>query len=112
MEIQIYAETLWISYKKIFPELRGECPKIILSNRLTKTAGYNISEHNTITLGNKFFKRNMDSMLKITLPHELAHQIDYNLHGWSKNRKHHNSNWCAIMMIIGLDPDPYHYMEI
>ncbi len=112
MDIQIYTNTLWNRYKILFPELRGDCPKIILSNRLTKTAGYNLSEENTITLGNKFFKNNSENMLKVILPHELAHQIDYNLHSWTKGRKHHNSKWCAIMMILGLDPNPYHHMEL
>ena len=112
MNIQAYAERLWVSYKKIFPELKGDCPKIILSNRLTKTGGYNLSEENTVTLGNKFFAKNSDTMLNVILPHELAHQIDYNLHGWTKGRKHHNSKWCGIMMILGLSPDPYHTMEL
>ncbi len=112
MDIQIYANTLWNKYKILFPELTGDCPNIILSNRLTKTGGYNQSELNSITLGNKFFKNNMDTMLNVILPHEIAHQIDYNLHGWTKGRKHHNTNWCGIMMIIGLDPNPYHNMEL
>jgi len=112
MDIQIYANTLWKQYKILFHELKGDCPRIILSNRLTKTGGYNQSELNSITLGNKFFKNNMYTMLKVILPHEMAHQIDYNLHGWTKGRKHHNNNWCGIMMIIGLDPNPYHTMEL
>ena len=110
--INLYAQKLWASYKKIFPELKGDCPEIILSNRLTKTGGYNQSEDNTVTLGNKFFANNRHAMLTITLPHELAHQIDYNLHGWYKGKKHHGSNWCGIMMILGLEPDPYHHMEL
>jgi len=112
MDLQIYAETLWVSYKRIFPELKGNCPKIILSNRLTKSAGYNLSEDNTVTLANKYFKNNHDNMVNVILPHELAHQIDYNLHGWKKGRKHHNSNWESIMMLIGLDHDPYHTMTL
>lgn len=112
MNIQQYADNLWAGYQKIFPELKGNCPKIIMSNRLTKSAGYNRSEENTVTLGTKFFVKHKDNMLNVILPHELAHQIDYNIFGWYKGRKHHNKEWCGIMMTLGLDPDPFHTMEI
>lgn len=112
MDIQVYANNLWAGYKKLFPELKGDCPKIILSNRLTRSGGYNRSEENTVTLGNKFFANNRETMLNVILPHELAHQIDYNIFGWYKGRKHHNKEWCGIMMILGLEPDPYHTMVL
>lgn len=107
--IQETTEYLWEEYTLIFPKLvRFDCPKIILSNRLTSTAGYNKSEENTITLGNKFIAKFPEQMLAETLPHELGHQIDYNINGWHNKRKHHDKLWVAVMEKIGVPYSIYH----
>ena len=113
MNIQLIAEQYWQQYCEIFPKLvKFDCPKIILSNRLTKTAGYNRSEENTITLGNKFLAKFERNMLTVILPHELAHQIDGNINKWDSSRKHHDKYWKAIMIRIGQEPNIYHNMVL
>ena len=111
--LQALAETKWAEYCEIFPALvKFDCPKIIINNRFTKTGGINRSAENIVELAGKYFLNNTDSMLRITLPHELAHQIDYNLNGWYPRKKHHGAGWDEIMVLIGLNPDPYHYMVL
>lgn len=113
IDLQNLAEKLWESYAEIFPRLvKFDCPKIILNNRLTKTAGYNISQDNVIHLAKRFFGNNEHEMLYTTLPHELAHQIDYNLNGWKVGDRHHNKKWQVIMVKIGLPPLLYHEMVL
>ena len=111
--LQKLAEKLWAEYAETFPRLvKFDCPKIIINNRFTSTGGVNDSYDNRVELAGKFFANNKKAMLEVTLPHELAHQIDFNLNGWYNRRKHHNSKWCEIMVLIGQIPDPYHYMKL
>lgn len=113
IELQLLAGRYWLGYRKIFPKLASfECPTIIINNRFTKTGGVNKSEENIVELAGKFFANNSSAMRNITLPHELAHQIDFNLNGWYRGKKHHGKGWQEIMVLIGQIPDPYHYMKI
>lgn len=111
--LQTRTEKLWGNYCEIFPKLvRFDPPKIILNNRLSTTAGYNRSEENVVHLATKFFVNNKREMLYTTLPHELAHQIDFNLYGWKKGQMHHRKSWQVIMVEIGLPPLLYHEMVL
>ena len=111
--LQAKAETLWAEYCEIFPALvKFDCPKIVLNGRLTKCAGKNFTEDSIIHLGTKFFVKYSKNMLTVILPHEMAHQIDYNLNGWYAHKKHHGTPWIAVMVKIGQNPNPYHSMVI
>lgn len=111
--LQTHTDNLWNSYCEIFPKLvRFDPPRIILNNRLTTTAGYNWSQKNTVDLAAKFFVNNKIEMLRVILPHELAHQIDYNLNGWRENKKHHGREWQIIMVELGQAPNTYHTMKL
>lgn len=117
MEIkQIQAETeyLWENYSEVFPALiRFDAPKIILNNRFTSTAGVCKVELNVIELGSKFFAAGyVRQMMGIILPHEIAHQIDFNLNGLPKNNRWHGSTWVEIMVKLGQSPDRCHTMNI
>ena len=110
--LQAYSENLWLEYCEIFPALvKFDCPKIVLNNRLSSTGGRCFSWLNKVDLATKFFVNNHDEMLRVTLPHELAHQIDRNLNGDCMN-KHHRPSWKAIMIKIGLPPDRCHKMVL
>lgn len=108
-----YASELWAKYTKTFSGLsKFKCPKIILNNRFTKTAGCNHQALNQIELASKFFIKNQAEMLTIILPHELAHQIDFNLYGVSDKKCGHGETWNNIMIQIGLPANKYHYLEL
>lgn len=108
-----YAGELWVKYHKIFSGLKKfDCPKIILNNRFTKTAGCNHQTLNQIELASKFLAKFQPEMLTIILPHEMAHQIDFNLYGVSEKKCGHGEKWCNIMVQLGLPPNKYHHLEL
>ena len=89
----------------IFPKLvKFDCPTIKINNRFTRSCGINYSEKNQIDLAGKFFAKNHSMMLLTILPHELAHQIDFNLNGWNKGDRHHRESWKRIMILLGQSP--------
>lgn len=106
------AQNLWGEYCEIFPKLvKFDCPKITLNGRLSRCAGRNHCAENHIELGTKFFKNHEKNMLEVILPHEMAHQIDFNLNSWYDRKPHHGKDWILIMEKIGQKPDAYHTME-
>ena len=107
------AKKFWTRYQFIFPKLvQFPCPKIVLSNRLSKTAGLSHCEDNKVTLAAKFLAKFPKEISYVTLPHELAHQIDFNLNGWYTRKPHHGKQWIEIMVKIGQEPEPYHKMVL
>ncbi len=106
---------LWENYCEIFPKLvRYNPPKIVLNNRLTRTAGRCFQETNVIDLGAKFFVKpeNKKPMLSIILVHEIAHQIDFNLYGISEKKCGHGQKWAEVMVKLGLPANKYHSLTI
>ena len=105
------AQIIWETYCEIYPRLvKFDCPQIKLNGRFTKTAGNCEVENNIINIGYKFFPKFHNEMFSVILPHEIAHQIDYNLNGLPK--RWHGKSWQDIMLAYGLPADPYHQMEI
>jgi len=114
-ETQILRKTdlVWNEFCISFPKLvRYNPPKIVLCNRLTKCAGKNYQEENRVHLANKFFANNTATMFAVILPHELAHQADWDLFGLSEKKCGHGKKWCEIMVKYGLPANKYHSMEL
>jgi predicted SprT family Zn-dependent metalloprotease len=111
--IQQVAQNLWEEYCEIFPKLvKFDCPKVTLNGRLSKCAGRNTCEENSIELGTKFFTKYATNMIAVILPHEIAHQIDWNLNGWYDRKPHHGKQWIEIMVKIGQNPNAFHEMVL
>lgn len=111
--VQQLAENLWQEYCELFPALvKFDCPKIVINNRFTKCAGVNRSEMNQVDLAGKFLAKFQNQILTETLPHELGHQIDFNLNGWYARKPHHGKEWHAIMQKIGVPYSVYHSMVL
>ena len=51
-------------------------------------------------------------MLNVILPHEIAHQIDFNLYGFSELKCGHGKKWCETMVKLGLPANKFHSLEI
>lgn len=114
-EIQKIADTQWDRFCELFPKLvRFDTPKIVLNNRIYRTAGRCWVERNEIDLSSKLLAnpKNKLAMLHVILPHELAHQVDFNLNGMPKNNRWHGRTWSEIMVKFGLPANPYHTLEI
>jgi predicted SprT family Zn-dependent metalloprotease len=106
-------DSLWFALCESYPRLiRFDPPKIVINNRFTKTAGCNYQQTNIIHVGGKFFAKNYNQMFQIILPHEIAHQADYNLFGLSEKKCGHGKNWAKIMVQLGLPADKYHSLTI
>ena len=114
--LQNQTNKIWDSLCEMYPPLTAFNPPIIeLNGRLYKTAGRCHQEDNVIQLGTKFLTHSIeyrDIMTDIILPHEIIHQVDYNLFGDSEAKCGHGKNWKMIMINYGLEPNPYHNMEI
>ena len=111
--LQTLTENLWAEYCEIFPRLvRFDAPKIAINNRFTKCAGCNISQDNIIQMAGKFLIQYPDNMIRVILPHEIAHQIDFNLNGWYDRKPHHGKQWIDIMNKINQPANPFHSMVL
>jgi predicted SprT family Zn-dependent metalloprotease len=111
--IQLLADRYWLMYCESFPSLvKFDTPRIVLNGRYTKCAGCNNSDENVVQLATKFIAKFETNMLDVILPHELAHQIDYNLNGWYTRKPHHGKSWIEIMVKIDQKPEPYHTMVL
>ena len=110
------SQMVWDSLCEIYPALVfHDCPKIFLNGRLWRMAGYCEQENNEIFLGYKFFahsKKFAHTMIDVILPHEIIHQADFVLFGESEKNCGHGKKWCEIMVNYGLDPEPFHTMDI
>jgi predicted SprT family Zn-dependent metalloprotease len=105
------ADSVWLEFCEIYPRLiRLDRPVIVANNRFTRTAANCEVENNVINFGMKFMAKHENQMLNVILPHEIAHQIDYILHGLPK--RWHGRTWQEIMVKYGLPADAYHTMEI
>lgn len=108
-----YVDFCWERFIEYYPALvKFDPPKMVLCNRLTRTAGKTYQEVRKIHLANKFFARNRVEMLKIILPHELAHQVDFDLFGESEKKCGHGKKWQEIMVKFGIPANKYHSLVI
>lgn len=104
----------WDRYVRLFPEMRRtEMPVIKLNNRFVTMAGRCLVEENIVEMGTKLFRfpENYDMLMHDTLPHELAHQVDYNINGLPKGNRWHGPTWQNIMRRFGLEPTTYHNLR-
>ena len=113
LELNRKADIAWLRFCEINPKLvRFDVPLIKLNNRFTVVAGRCAVEENLIEMGNKFFPRFSREQFTVVLPHELAHQVDYNLNGLPKFNRWHGRTWSKIMIQYGLPADAYHTMDL
>lgn len=111
--INCKADAVWLEFCEIYPQLiRLDRPIIVANNRFTITAANCEVEHNRINFGMKFMPRFAANMLNVILPHEIAHQVDFILHGLPKGNRWHGRTWSEIMVKYGLPPKAYHSMDL
>lgn len=103
----------WAFFVARYPKLQSlPCPTVTLNGRFSKTAGCNHSEQRIIELSTKFFIQFPDNMYNTIIPHEVCHQVDFDLNGWYDRKPHHGKSWQILMVQYGLTPDAYHTMEL
>jgi len=95
----------WAKFVKLYPKLAlFPEPSIEFNKRLSSTAGRCFYELNKIDISWKLFEIDQREILEQTVPHELAHQVAWNLF----KAPGHCANWKSIMVIYGLEPNRCH----
>lgn len=69
------------------------------------TAGYAVISENLIRLNTELLYTHHDDMIERTVPHEVAHIVQYQKYPGSKS---HGGEWQYIMAILGLPADRTH----
>jgi SprT protein len=111
--LQNLANGLWDDYAEIFPSLvRFDCPTIKLNNRFSATAGRATFSKNLVELSAKHLAKFPEIVLNETLPHELAHMIDYYVYGMEAGKQVHGTQWKIIMVALGQNPTRCHSMVL
>ena len=115
-EIQKIADAkavrVWNFFRAKYPTLPVLSPVIVLNGRYTKCAGACVTEDRVIQLGTRFYIKFPEIMTDIIIPHEICHQIDFDLNGWYTRKPHHGKPWQILMLQYGIPADPYHTMEL
>ncbi len=100
-------DAIWEEFCVIFPALRDfKQPTVIMNARLKTTAGRCFYDKNLIDLNVKLFAENTEAFFLDTIPHEMAHQISFNLYG--NAGRGHNNYWRHVMLSYGIKPSRCH----
>jgi predicted SprT family Zn-dependent metalloprotease len=94
----------WNKLSGMYPKLRGPFPQFRLNNRLKSTAGRMWCGERICELSPELFFYNQEEFVKVIIPHELIHLVDYDLTG----NQGHGPTWKQIMVSYGLPPDRLH----
>lgn len=108
------AGVIWEALCEIHPRLcTFDVPEVRLNGRMWRTAGQAFQEYGYITISPKFYDAGFKTrMNKVVLPHELIHMADFYLFGFGEKECGHGKNWQMLMLQYGLEPEPFHTMNI
>lgn len=90
----------------IYPNFTRDRIDVKMNNRLKTTAGRCFIEIGLIDLSPSLMRENLDEFLTVTIPHEVAHQVAWDLF----NEPAHGKPWKQVMRALDLEPTPWHYM--
>lgn len=99
------AQTI-VRLHKLYPQFTRDCIDVKLNNRLKTTAGRCWIETGLIDLSPSLMRENLDEFVRVTIPHEVAHQAAWDLF----EEPAHGRAWKQIMRALDLEPSPWHYM--
>jgi len=80
-----------------------------------KTAGFwrayreSYGRRHALEFNVEAIENHFEDMVQNTIPHEIAHMIDFHLHGRSSG---HGRRWQAIMLKLGVQPKRCHTMQL
>lgn len=111
--IELHAHMAWDILVKNNKGLQGfKPPRIILNNRLWRTAGWCYVNERCIHFGTKFFRHFHNRMISEILVHELCHQAVADIWGFNPVNGGHCNNWAYLMNRMGFEPKRFHDMVI
>jgi predicted SprT family Zn-dependent metalloprotease len=103
-QAEITVAAVWAKFVTIYPRLNKPCPKIIINNRLKTTAGRCDFTARLIDLSPLLFNENITEFISIIIPHEVAHQVAWDIYGDSG----HGSDWKSVMVNYGIPAERCH----
>ena len=105
----MWTHATWARLEKMYPGKLGPCPSVKINARLKTTAGRNFWELRVIDYSLELFCEYPEHFRLDTIPHELAHQVAYDI--WPASVKRcHGAEWQSVMRRLGLEPTRCHEM--
>lgn len=104
----------WNTLVNMYPGKLGVFPTVKFNNRLKTTAGRMYVQERICELSPEIMEYNLEGFVKEIIPHELIHQVDWDINGktWDLNRiPWHGTTWKQIMVEFGLSPNRLHSFE-
>lgn len=99
--LEVIAKPIWDKYCDIYPKLKSfPMPVIRFDGRLTKTAGLCWDYKNYIQISRKLFAAEQEYFITEIIPHEIAHQVAFDL--WGESEDLHSRFWIKAMRDYGL----------
>lgn len=99
------AVSWWKKFSRVYSDI-GNCPKMVLNNRLKTTAGRCHLDHGFIDLSTELFWQYTENFVKDTIPHELAHMVAYRVYG----DEGHGKDWYSVIDKMGIPTSRLHNM--
>lgn len=108
-EITIAKANAWAKFVRMFPKLANFAePAIYINNRFSSTAGMCYYEKREIAISSKLYAIDPSEIISQTVPHEVAHQVAWDLF----KEPGHGKLWKDIMVAYGLKPDRCHSIGV
>ncbi len=105
----LWTGNTWARLEKMWPGRLGPCPSVEISARLKTTAGFCYWEKRATKYSLDLFCEYPEIFRMDTIPHELAHQANWDMFRPTGNGCH-DSNWALIMARLGLEAKRCHSM--
>ncbi len=105
----MWTANTWARLEKMYPLMLGKCPSVEISARLKTTAGFCYWEQRQTKYSFDLFCEYAETFRMVTIPHELAHQVAWDVYRVPQRRAH-GTEWKSIMERLGLEPTPWHDM--
>ncbi len=106
-QAQTWGKYWWAKYRGVYT-LNKPMPVFKMNKRLKTTAGRNFWELRIIDLSVELFSQHPEYFRDDTIPHELAHQVCFDVYGECKQI--HGTEWKSVMRAVGLEANTYHTM--
>lgn len=105
----LWTGATWARLQKMYPGKLGTMPTVEINARLKTTAGYCHWEIRKTEYSLELLVEYPEKFRMVIIPHELAHQANWDMYKPSGNGCHDNT-WRGIMVSLGLPPDRCHDM--
>ena len=105
----MWSRATWARLEKMYPGKLGPMPEIRINARFKTTAGRCFWELRMVEYSLELFTEYPENFRLDMIPHELAHQVAFDLFPASVKRCH-GAEWQGVMLRLGIVPSRCHEM--